>query len=301
MTVSTAPADPVRARYSLARCLAWTGGALIAFSFMAISLREASGVFTTLEMLALRNAGGILILVTLAVLRPELRAQLPIRRPGLHLFRNLVHFAGQFTWVQGVLLLPLATAFALEFTSPVWLALLAAPFLGERLTASRLLAIAAGFLGVLIVMRPGLATFQPAALYPLAAAIFFAITTIGTKKLTATESTFAILFWMNVIQLPLNLAGSDPAFLLKLPQASLLAVAGVCLAGLISHYCLTNAYRFGDALTVVPLDYLRLPLVALVAAILYREPLDPFVFLGAAVIIAGVTGNLWQESRPSRP
>jgi drug/metabolite transporter (DMT)-like permease len=163
---------------------------------------------------------------------------------------------------MSVLLLPLATVFALEFSAPAWALLLAVPVLGERLTASRVGAVVLGLIGVLVILRPGLETFRPETLLVLAAAVGFAVTMITTKKLTMTDSTFAIIIWMNVIQLPLTLIPSDPLFVMKLSLGQLPAFAAVGVAGLASHYCLANAFRAGDASVVVPLDFLRIPLIA---------------------------------------
>jgi drug/metabolite transporter (DMT)-like permease len=148
-----------------------------------------------------------------------------------------------------------------------------------------------------MIVRPGFATFQPAALLVIGAALGFAVTMTATKRLTDTETTFAILFWMNLMQLPMNLAGSDPFFLSRLGPTHLLPAAGVAISGLASHYCLTNAFRAGDALVVVPLDFLRVPLIALVGWILYGEALDPLVLLGAGLIIAGIVWNLRADAR----
>jgi drug/metabolite transporter (DMT)-like permease len=186
--------------------------------------------------------------------------------------------------------------FALEFTTPAWTLLLAAPVLGERLTASRIGAVVLGLLGVLIILRPGLATFQPGALLALMAAFGLAVTLIATKKLTRTDSTFAILFWMMLIQLPIALVASEPLFVTKLTQAQAPAVIGIGVSGLASHYCLTNAFRAGDAGVVVPLDFMRIPLIAVVGWAFYNEKLDVFVLLGAMIIIAGVLWNLRAET-----
>jgi drug/metabolite transporter (DMT)-like permease len=275
----------------------WMSGALVSFSATAVAVRALARTFSVFEMLALRNAAGILILLGFALANPDLRAALRPRRMGLHAARNLVHFGGTYAWTLGVTLLPLATVFALEFTTPVWVAGLAVLMLGERLTASRLVAIALGFSGVIVILRPGLETLQPAALVVLGSALGFALTAIGTKTLTRTVSTFAILFWMNVMQLPLNLAGSDPMFWTRLDATQALPAATIAVCGLFSHFCLTNAYRHGDATMVVPLDFLRIPLIALVGWQLYGESLDPFVFLGSIVIIAGILWNLRSEAR----
>jgi drug/metabolite transporter (DMT)-like permease len=197
---------------------------------------------------------------------------------------------------MSLLLLPLATVFSLEFTTPAWTLLLAIPVLGERMTASRIGAVALGLLGVLVIVRPGLATFQPAALLVLAAAVCFAVTLILTKKLTRTDSTFAIIFWMNLIQTPLALVPSDPLFALKLSGAQVPAALAVGVSGLASHYCLTNAFRAGDASVVVPLDFMRIPLIAVVGWWLYGERLDLLVFVGAGLIITGILWNLRSEA-----
>jgi drug/metabolite transporter (DMT)-like permease len=275
----------------------WMSGALFSFSATAVAVRALAPTFSVFEMLALRNAAGAAFLLGLALVKPHLRTQLRARRFGLHLARNGVHFAGTYAWTLGVTLLPLATVFALEFTTPAWVALLAVLILSERMDTARLVAIALGLLGVLVVLRPGVAALQPASFIVLGAAICFALTTIGTKKLVVTESTFAILLFMNLIQLPMNLVGAHPGFWLKIGAQHALPLAGICVGGLLSHFCLTNAYRHGDAIMVVPLDFLRIPLIALVGWRLYGEALDPFVLVGSLIIIAGIVCNLRSETR----
>jgi drug/metabolite transporter (DMT)-like permease len=279
----------------------WMTGTLLSFSAMAVSIRELSRTLGIFEILALRSGLGLVILGALVLVRPELRHAVRTRHIWLHLMRNGVHFAAQFAWATSLTLLPLATVFALEFTMPAWTALLATLFLHERLTQSRIGAIVLGFLGVLVIIRPGVQTFQPAALLTLAAAFGYAITLTTTKRLTATDSTFAIVFWMNLMQLPMNLAGSDPLFVLRLGVDQMLPIIGLGIAGLASHYCLSNAFRAGEATVVVPLDFLRIPLIALVGWWLYGEPLDVFVFAGAGLIISGVLWNLGAETvRPAK-
>jgi drug/metabolite transporter (DMT)-like permease len=284
-------------RKSVGKAVAWMAGALIAFCTMALSIRGLAGALNIFEILAVRNSTGVVVLSCLALARPSLRAALYTRRMGLHLLRNSVHYAAQFSWAKSLILLPLATAFALEFTAPAWTGLLAALLLGERLTVSRIGAIVLGFLGVLVILRPGLEVFRPAALLMLAAAVGFALNSVMTKKLTGDVSTFAILFWMNVIQLPLALIGGNPASFAKLGSAQVLPLIGIAVAGLASHFCLTNALRSADTTIVVPMDFIRIPLIAVIAWAIYGEPIDVFVFLGAALIICGVLWNLRAETR----
>jgi drug/metabolite transporter (DMT)-like permease len=283
-------------RPDLVRAVLWMAGALLSFSAMAVSVRALSGALKVMEILAIRNSGGLVILMVLAVFNPAQLRALSARRLLLHLTRNIVHFGAQFLWASAVTLLPLATVFALEFTAPAYTALLSAAFLRERLTPGRIGVVIFGFLGVLVILRPGLESFQPAAFLVLAAAFGFAVALTQTKALTATESSFAILLWMNLIQLPLALLGSNLRSYLALGAGNLLPLGAIALTGFTSHFCLAQAFRHGDATVVVPLDFMRVPLIALVGWWLYGEPLDVFVFLGASVIISGVLWNLRAEA-----
>ena len=285
------------AQHNILAVVLWMGGALLSFSATAVAVRALAPALSVFEMLAIRNAGGIAILVALALVKPSLRRALRPRRMLLHLARNTVHFAGTYGWTLGVTLLPLATVFAFEFTAPIWVALLAIPLLREAPTFGRAVAVVLGFVGVLVILRPGIASIQPASLIVLGAAFAFALTAVLTKTLTRTESTFAILFWMNAMQFFANLAGSSPSALSRIDRAHALPLATICVVGLLSHYCLTNAYRSGDATMVVPLDFLRIPLIAAVGWQLYGETLDPLVFVGSGFIIAGILFNLRSEAR----
>jgi drug/metabolite transporter (DMT)-like permease len=278
----------------------WMIGALMSFSAMAVSVRELAGALSIFEVLAVRSSLGLAALVAIGLARPRLRRALTSRHLGLHLLRNSVHYASQYAWALSVTLLPLATVFALEFTMPAWAVVLATLVLKERLTPSRVGVVVLGFVGVLIIVRPGLDAFHVAIILMLAAAFGFAVSVIATKALTRDETTYAIVFWMNAMQLPMTLVGCDPAFVAKLSTGLAWPIIGVGIAGLSSHYCLSNAFRAGDAIVVVPLDFLRIPLIAVVGWWFYHETLDAYVFLGAGLIIAGVLWNLDAEARRSR-
>jgi drug/metabolite transporter (DMT)-like permease len=283
--------------HKLARVVLWMVGALLSFSVMAVSIRELSrGGLSIFEILAIRSGVALLILLVLLAARPELRVHTRPRRMGLNLLRNTVHYASQYAWALALTMLPLAMVFSLEFTMPGWTALLAVWLLHEKMTPSRFGVVVLGLIGVLVILRPGIASFNPAAFLVLGAAFGYAITMITTKKLTMTETTFGIIFWMSVIQLPLSLIGSDPAVFLHLEARHILPAIGVGIAGLTSHYCLSNAFRAGDATLVVPLDFMRIPLIAVVGWAFYGERLDIFVLLGALIIVAGVLWNLRAEA-----
>ena len=286
--------------HKLARVVLWMVGALLSFSVMAVSIRElAKAGLSIFEILAIRSGVALVVLLILLVARPQLRMHALPRRMSLNLLRNTVHYGSQYAWAQSLTMLPLATVFALEFTMPAWTALLAVWLLHEKMTPSRLGVVVFGLIGVLVILRPGIASFNPAALLVLGAAVGYAVTMITTKQLTMTETTFGIVFWMAVIQLPLSLIGSDPAAFLHLDIRHILPAIGVGTAGLTSHYCLSNAFRAGDATLVVPLDFMRIPLIAVVGWAFYGERLDIFVLLGALIIVGGVLWNLRAEvARP---
>lgn len=284
--------------HQISRVLFWMTGALLSFSVMAVSVRGLAGSLSIFEILTIRSSLALVILLLLAGIRPDLRAGFAPSQLGLHFTRSAVHFGGQFSWALSLTLLPLAVVFSLEFMLPVFVVILAVIFLGERITLGRIIVIVFGFIGALVILRPGLQTFQPASLLVLLAAFLYAVFNVLTKKMTSNTSTFAIVFWMNLMQLPMGLAGSDPLFPLRLGMAQVPSVLGIGIAGLAAHYCMASAFRWGDASLVTPLDFLRIPLIALVGWRFFGEALDIWVFVGSLIILAGILWNLRAETRP---
>lgn len=282
------------------------GGSLLSFTVVALSVRGLQGALSVFDMLALRNLGGLAILALMALAARSAEQRMTPANFPTHLLRNSAHFVGQALWVYGVMVLPLATVFAIEFTTPAWVALFAVLFLNERMTIFRALAIVLGFLGVLIILRPGMESFRPEALAVVAAAVFFGVQITTTKFLTGANSTWTIMFWMNLMQLPMNLLanmaiGQPPFAFGKLGDPALiLPAAGIAVAGFTAHYCLTNAFRHGDATLVIPIDFLRVPLIALVGWLFYAETPELAVWIGAGVVISGVAINLIAEARSKR-
>jgi drug/metabolite transporter (DMT)-like permease len=295
-TGEIAPPPPPKQSNAGAAVL-WMIGTLLSFSLMAVSVRELGGVLTLSEIIMVRSIGGLICLAPILLMHPRLFRELAIRKPFVHLVRNGTHFGATMGWSFAVMTLPLATVFAIEFMMPVWAGVLAVFFLGERATVSRIGSVVLGFLGVVVIMRPGLEAFQPAALAVLAASFGYAVSNIATKKLVPVQHTIAILFWMNIMQAAMALFGTDPTFPLRLTSWHWLAAIGVGFSGAAAHYCLTNALRVADAIVVIPLDFLRIPLIAFVGWMFYREQLDLLVFAGAGIIIAGIVWNLRAETR----
>ena len=274
----------------------WMSGAVLSFCAMAIAARQLLGHIGTFEILFFRT-GVALLIVLVAASRTGI-ATLRTRRIGVHLWRNLFHLGGQASWVFALGALPLATVFAIEFTAPIWTAVLATLMLGERLNRGRLVMLALGFAGVLVILRPGFAIVQPAALIMLFGSFCFAVQMIGTKRLSGFDSPLVVLFWMSVLQTPLCLAAALPGW--STPSWSDLPwIVAIGCGSFTAHYCLTSSMRHADATVVVPVDFFRLPLIAVVGALFYAEPFDPAVILGAVLIFAGVYYSLSMERRLS--
>jgi drug/metabolite transporter (DMT)-like permease len=267
-------------------------GALVSLMAMAVGGRELSSHLGTFEILFFRSLIGLAII--LLVLRGRLRGHVSTRRVGLHVLRNFAHFAGQYGWFYGVALIPLAEVFAIEFTVPIWTLLLGTLLVGERLSGTRVAAVALGIIGTVVILRPGAVPTNPAAIAVLGAAIGFALSHTLTKKLISTDSPISVIFYMTVIQLPLGLVPALGHWVT--PEPALwpwLAVIG--FTGLSAHYCTARALALADAMVVVPLDFLRLPLIAVVGFLVYDEQLSGFVLAGAILMLAGNLLNVRAE------
>ncbi len=267
----------------------WMFGAIVSFSTMAIAGRELSSELTTFQILFYRSLAGFFLM--LALLSRTGWWQLKTQHFRVHLIRNLAHYGGQYGWFYGIALIPLAEVFAIEFTMPIWTAIFAALLLGERVSRQRAIAIAIGFAGVMVMLRPGVAVVSPAALAVLAAALAYGFAHALTKRLSGTDSPMAILFYTTAIQLPLALVPALHDW--TWPSLSMWPwVFGVGAAALSAHYCLTRAFMLEDAAVVMPIDFLRLPFIAVIGFIFYDEPLELWVFVGAAIVFSGSWLNL---------
>ena len=279
----------------------WMSGAIVAFTAMAVAGRAVSSVHDTFEMMMWRSAIGFAVVVALAGAFGRL-SEVQTTRLGRHALRNLAHFTGQNLWFWALTAIPLAQVFALEFTAPLWVILLSPLFLGERLTKPKALAAAMGFAGILIVARPDFGALDRGVLAAAASAICFAATAIVTKTLTRQESIVSILFWLTLIQLIFGILATFHDGQTTWPTAAtlpwLVLIAG---CGLMAHYCLTTALSLASASVVMPVDFLRLPVIAAVGMLLYDETVDLWVALGAAVILAANWLNLWASSRAQAP
>ena len=272
----------------------WMLGAVLCFAAMAIAVRALQRHMGSFEIVFLRS---IVMLAIAAAMVPRAGvAALRTRRLPVHLSRNLIHLLGQVLWVYSIGALTLATVFAIEFTMPVWTAILAWLFLKERLTFPRLVMLGLGLAGVLIILRPGSGSFHPAALAMVVGSLCYASSFIFTKRLSSTDTALAVLFWMAVIQTPVSLALALPYWVAPV-AADVPWILAVGAGAYTAHYCMTRSMMLVDATVAVPIDFIRLPLIALIGAAFYGEALDPMVLVGAAVIFAGTYFSLSREKR----
>ena len=272
-------------------------GAIVSFSSMAVAGRAISSELDTFELMMYRSFIGLAIVIGVATLAGT-RSQISTRHFGLHLIRNIGHFAGQNFWFFAITAVPLAQVFALEFTAPLWATLLAIFILGERITGFRAATLLVGFVGILIVTRPWIEPLGWGVAAGALAAVGFAVSAVFTRLLSRSVSITTILFWLTMMQAAFGVltAGIDGD--IAWPSTAMWPwVALVAVAGLVAHFCLTRALSLAPAAVVMPVDFARLPVIALIGMWLYSESLDPMVLICAVVIFGANYLNIWREAR----
>jgi drug/metabolite transporter (DMT)-like permease len=275
------------------RAALWMAGWLSLMLIVAVAGRETTRELNVFQIMELRSVIGFLMLYPL-IRRNGGFATMKTARPLQHIGRNLVHYGAQLGWFFALTLIPLGQVVSIEFTMPIWTAILAASFLGERMTVWKISAIVLGVVGVIVIVRPATGEINQGQLIALAAAVGFGISVAMMKSLTRTESTLAIIFWMIVIQAA---AGFFPSlYIWRWPSAYAWGwVVVIAFCGTFSHYCMARAMLHADATVVLPMDFLRVPLTATLGWLIYSERLDMFTVLGAMLIL---TGNLLNLKTP---
>jgi drug/metabolite transporter (DMT)-like permease len=273
----------------------WMAGWLALMLMITVAGREVVRELNVFQLMFFRSSIGLFLLYPL-IRQAGGFSVVKTQRLPLHISRNTVHFCAQLGWFYALTLIPIGQVVAIEFTMPIWTAILAAMFLGERITFWKVGAIALGLIGVLMIVRPATGEINPGQLIALAAAVGFGISIAVVKSLTRTEQTLTIIFWMLAVQ---TTGSVLPA--LYVWQWPTLGTFGWCVVvafcGTFSHYCMARALLYADATVVIPMDFLRVPLTAAAGWLLYSERLDAFTVFGAALILAGNLLNL----RPSAP
>ena len=257
---------------------------------VAVAGREATRELNVFQIMEIRSSLGLIMLYPLIRLAGGFAA-LRTSRLRMHAGRGLLHYAGQLGWFYALTLIPLGQVVSLEFTMPIWTAILAASFLGERMTIWKILAILLGLIGVFVIVRPATGEANPGQLIALAAAVAFGTSVAMMKSLTRTETTVAIVFWMMAVQV---VAGALPTLYVWVwptPYVWACAIA-IAIGGTFSHFCMARAMLYADATIVLPMDFLRVPLTAAAGWLLYAERMDVFTVLGALLILTGNLLNL---------
>ncbi len=282
---------------NIPKAVAYMTGAIASFSAMAVAGREVSFELDTFEIMMYRSFIGIAIVLILGSYFGTL-GQITRRHLGTHLSRNIAHFTGQNLWFYAVTLIPLTQLFALEFTSPLWVLLLSPMVLGERLTRMRVLAAVMGFVGILVITRPWEFGISFGVTTAALSAVAFAWTTLMTKKLTRSETVTCVLFYLTVTQAVFGIicAGYDGDIAVP-SMVALPYVVIIALCGLLAHFCITSALSVAPATVVIPVDFARLPVIAVIGMLAYGEALDILVVAGAILIFVGNYSNILHETR----
>lgn len=278
-----------------ATCLMVT--AMVFFTSMGVFIRLSAEQVHSLEVVFFRN------LLAVVLMGPWLWKQgwgaLRTERIGLYWWRSGINFFAMAAGFTAITLIPLAEATALNFTAPLFATIGAVLVLGEVIRIRRIAALAAGFLGMVIILRPGFETISFGAMLALANSIGIAVTALIVKKLTETERPEAIVMWMVVLQTPLSLV---PAlFVWEWPELGtlfwLFCLAG---AGTIGHICWTRACALAEITQLQPLEFVKLPIVAVMGYFLFSEVPTVWIWLGGAVIFISTAYITHREAVAAR-
>ncbi|MEE8333696.1 MAG: DMT family transporter [Alphaproteobacteria bacterium] len=265
----------------------------VSLTLMMVVIRDMADKFSVLEMIFLRSVITFLLILPWAIRQGV--ARLRTKRAGLHLFRNVIHYLGNIGWFLGVTLVPMADVQSLQFTVPLFVIIMAALVLRETVGFNRWVAVATGFVGALIIIRPGLVEISLGTVAVLTSAICYASSQTATKALSRTEHPNTILFFMAIIYLPVS--GIPAAFDWVTPGwADIGPIFLLGLTGYVAHTCLIRSFAAADASYVIPFDFVRLPVAAAMGYVLYLEAVDPWTWAGAVVIFAATWYTTYAES-----
>ena len=264
------------------RGVVWMVAAAVSFSVMMLTVRFASAELHSFQIVFLRNTFGLCLMLPFA-LRCGL-ALFRTKRLGLYAVRGSLDCVSMFCWFAAIALLPLGQMVSLTFAGPLFATIGAALILGENVRSARWIAVALGFIGVIIVARPGAETLSPYLALPLLSAAFGAGATLAVKRLSRTEPSDRIVCFMMLILAPLSL---PPALMVwETPtMAALALVLATAATGNIGHLCVAKAFRLADASALLPITYTKLPITAFFGYWFFLEIPDAYTWIGAAVII----------------
>lgn len=267
----------------------------VAFAAMIILVRKTSATFTAFEIAFWRALFGLVFMAPwLARVR---LAGLRTRQVGHHAVRNAFHLVGIVTWYYAIARINLSDGIALQFTVPLFTIALAVLLLKERVDARRWIATLVGFSGVLVIVRPGITAVDDVALITLLSAAFYAASNVSTKFIVRTDRADVVVFYMNLMQLPVALALALAAGWTMPTWAELPWLAAVAATASLAHYFLNRAFRETDASIVMPIDFLKLPWVALLAYLAFGEVPTVWGWTGGLIIFTAAYYIVGREAR----
>jgi drug/metabolite transporter (DMT)-like permease len=271
--------------------------AAVVFSAMNAIIRILAEFLPAFEIAFFRNFFALVLMLPWVARYG--RASLNMKRFKLYSLRALAGLISMLFWFSAVTMIPLAEATALSFTGPIFATMGAALILRETVGWRRWGAVAVGFIGVLIIMRPGAVQLSLGASLALASAVFMAIGSLMVKTLSRTEPTAAIVSFMVIYLAPLSLI---PALFVWVwpPLVALPYLVALGFLGALAHLCYTGALAAADASAVMPLDYMRLPAAALFAYLLFAEVPTVWTWSGAGIIVLASTYIAQREMRLKR-
>ncbi len=250
---------------------------------MTVLVRQLSEDYSSFEILFFRNLVSVCILLPLAM-RSGL-STLKTQRLPLHSLRALLSYIGVLLLFYGIANIPLPDVTALSFTQPLFVVVLAALILKESVTAARWLAVLTGFAGLLVIVRPGIVAIEVATLLVMLSAFSYAVSNICVKRLMTTDTANQSVFYFNLLMLPIALV---PAlfFWVTPPLEDLPIFIAIGVNGTIAVYAYARSFTLADASAVMPFDFLRMPMAAAAAYLLFSESGDFWTWVGAGIIFA---------------
>ncbi len=286
---------------------------LFIFSFQDVIIKELSDKYPVHQLVFIRGMVAAPLLFALVHFDSGF-ASLKTDRYGQHALRIILMFCSYLSFYLAIAAIPLTTAVSLYFTAPLMITALAVPMLGEKIGIRRFCGVLAGFGGVLIMLRPGAAVFDPAALLPIVSAFTYAASQMFSRKLGSTDSASMMAFYIaigftyigGIMGLGIHLAGIEPAahpslnFLLmpwKMPSGlefAMIATIGVISA--MGFFLLSQAYRIGAANTVAPFEYTAMLWAVVLSYLVWGTTPDALTVVGALIIVAAGVYVLRRES-----
>jgi drug/metabolite transporter (DMT)-like permease len=257
-------------------------GSTLAFGLMAIAIRYATRYVPTQEVAFFRNAFGLLALLPMLI-RP---GSAPLRTQQLprYFLRSAIGLASMLCAFWAIGHLPISQAISLSYSTPLFVTIAAVLWLGETVRLRRWAAVIIGFIGVLIIVRPGSTSFTPGTLVAVGAAVLSSLVAIQIKQLTRVDSADTVVFYTYVFWVPLSLV---PALFVWVWPTGLawvwLVATGVL--GTLGQLLWTRALRLGEVSALTPISFMQLPLVSLLGWLLFNETLDRWTVIGAAIIL----------------